>query len=477
MKIAVCFPCILLIVCRLPSAQSVPCSSYADKPFFERNTSSLIFAEEGDTALLNFCSAANYCSIQWFKNGQRLDPSQNFTDGHLVVKDDGRMLWFSPVLASDKGNYTCVATNNAGSVRKAQELEVKRSNKCPAFTTESHKALDRLTEVGADHFEKWEIETNMDLDCYFFKEIRAGNSSNDTDCSDCGWCYKDTVTPDIWYAVFNLTHISQKDFATYKFFVYDKHRTCTRLSVEINLSQNKTSFSEVNSTAVTTATCSIVLFVMLCTLTWHVIKVDVQLFVKDHLYKTEDDDGRCYDAYISYTWTDTDRLFVLQLKSRLEKKGYRVYVPEIDNLPGGCTAHQLTQALQRSRRFIMVLSPEYVRANFTAFEVNIFIEAVTQYKNFIIPIEFQGLLSPDESAILRHVLKVGQTVTWANIDWPLSDNSVYHEEESLDTIIVENSKNSKTVMEKSFRMKGFKQLLLKLPPKPKRTTRNFYLLE
>lgn len=149
-------------------------------------------------------------------------------------------------------------------------------------------------------------------------------------------------------------------------------------------------------------------------------------------------------------------------------------------VPSG-TAVQLVEALQQSRRFIMVLSPEYVRANFTSYEVNISLEVVNNYKDYIIPVVFQGLDLPDHNAIFRHIMKVTQTVKWSNIEWPISDqyesnlgrNPSYCDKANL----AQNRQKSKVSMEKSFMKKGYKELLLKLPPRPKpRPENNAYLL-
>lgn len=129
------------------------------------------------------------------------------------------------------------------------------------------------------------------------------------------------------------------------------------------------------------------------------------------------------------------------------------------------TAVQLVEALKHSRRFIMVLSPDYVRASFTAFEVNVFLEAVNLYKDHIIPIVFKGSLPPDESAIYRHVIKITQPVTWARIEWPVCDE--YQCTADADRDFLDNHRNTKISIRMSFGTIGYRQLLLKLPPKPK----------
>ena len=49
-------------------------------------------------------------------------------------------------------------------------------------------------------------------------------------------------------------------------------------------------------------------------------------------------DGKLYDAYISYSWNEADREFVLNiLLPYLEKFGYNVFIPEIHTIPSNGT--------------------------------------------------------------------------------------------------------------------------------------------
>ncbi|CAG5957900.1 unnamed protein product, partial [Menidia menidia] len=90
--------------------------------------------------------------------------------------------------------------------------------------------------------------------------------------------------------------------------------------------------------------------------------LNIRLWYRNSYGDYELNDGRFYDAYISYVNNDYDRKFVnFILKPHLENKsGYKVHLNENDILPGGEPSAELLMNMSRSRRLIVLLSYAYL---------------------------------------------------------------------------------------------------------------------
>ena len=58
-------------------------------------------------------------TIQWLKNGDPLESNEI-----TVIMSDGRQLEIDSAQVSDTARYTCIATNEAGELRRNFDLEV-----------------------------------------------------------------------------------------------------------------------------------------------------------------------------------------------------------------------------------------------------------------------------------------------------------------------------------------------------------------
>ncbi|XP_042699797.2 interleukin-1 receptor accessory protein isoform X1 [Chrysemys picta bellii] len=108
---------------------------------------------------------------------------------------------------------------------------------------------------------------------------------------------------------------------------------------------------------------STVLLVVILIVVYHVYWLEMVLFYRAHFGTDEAIlDGKEYDIYVSYARNAEEEEFVLlTLRGVLENEfGYKLCIFDRDSLPGGNTTEAVFDFIQRSRRMIVVLSPDYL---------------------------------------------------------------------------------------------------------------------
>lgn len=125
----------------------------------------------------------------------------------------------------------------------------------------------------------------------------------------------------------------------------------------------------------------------------------------------------------------------------------------------------------------MVLSPKYIDASYSAFEANSFVANADRYKNEIISILFKSteIETDNLRTILKHIVKVSKVIKWDKLpedkdtetmeQMMTVDGDIYRQD-STDKLQTQDKSSSKQ-LEKTFKSKVFKQLLLGMPPRPK----------
>nr|XP_025949279.1 interleukin-1 receptor accessory protein isoform X1 [Dromaius novaehollandiae]XP_025949280.1 interleukin-1 receptor accessory protein isoform X1 [Dromaius novaehollandiae]XP_025949281.1 interleukin-1 receptor accessory protein isoform X1 [Dromaius novaehollandiae]XP_025949282.1 interleukin-1 receptor accessory protein isoform X1 [Dromaius novaehollandiae] len=106
-----------------------------------------------------------------------------------------------------------------------------------------------------------------------------------------------------------------------------------------------------------------ILLVVVLIVVYHVYWLEMVLFYRAHFGTDEIIlDGKEYDVYVSYARNAEEEEFVLlTLRGVLENEfGYKLCIFDRDSLPGGNTTEAVFDFIQRSRRMIVVLSPDYL---------------------------------------------------------------------------------------------------------------------
>ncbi|XP_064020807.1 interleukin-1 receptor accessory protein isoform X3 [Pogoniulus pusillus] len=106
-----------------------------------------------------------------------------------------------------------------------------------------------------------------------------------------------------------------------------------------------------------------ILLIVVLIVVYHVYWLEMVLFYRAHFGTDEAIlDGKEYDVYVSYARNAEEEEFVLlTLRGVLENEfGYKLCIFDRDSLPGGNTTEAVFDFIQRSRRMIVVLSPDYL---------------------------------------------------------------------------------------------------------------------
>ncbi|XP_053514297.1 single Ig IL-1-related receptor isoform X2 [Artibeus jamaicensis] len=110
------------------------------------------------------------------------------------------------------------------------------------------------------------------------------------------------------------------------------------------------------------ASLLVLLALLLAALLYVKCRLNVQLWYQDNYGEVEMNDGKLYDAYVSYGDSPEDRKFVnFILKPQLERqRGYKLFLDDRDLLPRAEPSADLLVNLSRCRRLIVVLSDAFL---------------------------------------------------------------------------------------------------------------------
>ncbi|XP_059253562.1 single Ig IL-1-related receptor isoform X2 [Mustela nigripes] len=110
------------------------------------------------------------------------------------------------------------------------------------------------------------------------------------------------------------------------------------------------------------ASLLVLLVLLLAALLYVKCRLSVLLWYQDAYGEVEMNDGKLYDAYVSYSDSPEDRKFVnFILKPQLERRrGYKLFLDDRDLLPRAEPSADLLVNLSRCRRLIVVLSDAFL---------------------------------------------------------------------------------------------------------------------
>ncbi|XP_053175677.1 single Ig IL-1-related receptor isoform X3 [Scomber japonicus] len=293
----------------------------------------LYVGQQGPSYQLN-CpleSGQSHLKLSWLKNCQRLDSQE----GKAYLK-------FANLSLADQGNYTCQQQGNS-TASFTVHLIVKESQCSKAPTFEPNGGQTRL----------WgDVGSTVKLNC---TALLLGDekqcdttlhwSKDGQPLSNHTLLLQNTSS---WFSGAGLLMVSslltitlreQEDFGLY---------SCTVRNVSADFSVEI--IKKPSHTAAVIAAIVLLLLLAAAAFVYSRYHLNIKLWYRNSYGDYELNDGKLYDAYISYVNNDYDRKFVnFILKPHLENKnGYKLHLNENDILPGA----------EPSAELLMNMSPE-----------------------------------------------------------------------------------------------------------------------
>ncbi|XP_038272004.1 interleukin-1 receptor accessory protein isoform X3 [Dermochelys coriacea] len=315
-------------------------------------------------------------TLIWYWIGQDRDQEEliNFRLPDNRISKEKDTLWFRPALLNDTGNYTCMLRNTTSKVVFPLEVVQKDQTSC---ISQSIKPTEEL----------------------FYLE----HTNEKIICPDIDGFYPPSVMPTVnWYRNCVLVkgfHDRYPEGPTLIIgivrSVYKGNYTCIVSYKENGRTYNLTrtirmkvvgspakamppQFSSPNEKIIyeleavlvprytVELACGLgatVLLVVILIVVYHVYWLEMVLFYRARFGTDEAIlDGKEYDIYVSYARNAEEEEFVLlTLRGVLENEfGYKLCIFDRDSLPGGIVTDETLSFIQKSRRLLVVLSPNYV---------------------------------------------------------------------------------------------------------------------
>ncbi|KFQ18847.1 Interleukin-1 receptor accessory protein, partial [Merops nubicus] len=338
------------------------CVSHSIKPteemFYLEHTNEKIMCPDID----DFYPPSVTPTVKWYWNC-------NLMDGFYERYPQGPRLVIGIVRSTYKGNYTCIVTfqdhGRTYNLTRTIKMKVVGSpNKAlpPQFNSPNEKVAYEV-EAGDD------LVLPCEVFFTFLKDSR----------SEVWWTIDGKNTDDITDPKIKVTQSENvKDFEDKTVL---RTLTVTKATPE-DLKRNYTCYARnakgeehsqalVRMKAVTPKytvelACGLgatILLIVVLIVIYHVYWLEMVLFYRAHFGTDETIlDGKEYDVYVSYARNAEEEEFVLlTLRGVLENEfGYKLCIFDRDGLPGGNTTEAVFDFIQRSRRMIVVLSPDYL---------------------------------------------------------------------------------------------------------------------
>ncbi|XP_012735732.2 single Ig IL-1-related receptor isoform X1 [Fundulus heteroclitus] len=265
-------------------------------------------------------------------------------------------LEFSSISLEDKGNYTCMRQGNS-TTSFTVRLVVKESQcvKAPDFKPNSNPSklwrnVADTVKLNCTALLFWDpSEEQCETTLQWSKDGQPLTNRTLYLHNTTSW------SPDagqlIVSSLLQFTLREPEDFGLY---------SCTVRNVSSDFSvQNSNSPSH---TAAVIAAISFLLLLGIAAVVYCRCLLNIKLWYKNSYGDYELNDGKLYDAYISYVNNEYDRKFVnFILKPHLENKnGYKVHLNDNDILPNTEPSAEFLMNMSRSRRLIVLLSHAYL---------------------------------------------------------------------------------------------------------------------
>ncbi|XP_063059724.1 interleukin-1 receptor type 1-like isoform X2 [Engraulis encrasicolus] len=243
---------------------------------------------------------------------------------------NGHKLQIENVLTADAGNYTCVLnfTYEGRNYRASRTTNLVITAPPPRHRTEIKIPLNETRAVTIGSRE----------------ELRCEATEIENEITTVDWKINGTLIQNSTNFTISKTHGNNTSVNTLTIIkVKAKHLnvnfTCMATNA-LGSARSTVVLKEANEGHVGWLVAGICLCVLLiaCVLLWHCFKVDLVLLYRSLCPRTHDNDGKHYDAYVSYPYESQglSMTFALRLLPEVleNKHGYKLFIRGRDDDPG-----------------------------------------------------------------------------------------------------------------------------------------------
>lgn len=352
----------------------------------------------------------------WTRQDRDLEEPINFRLPENRISKEKDVLWFRPTLLNDTGNYTCMLRNTTYCSKVAFPLEVVQKDSCfnspmrlPVHRLYIEEGIHNITCPNVDGYFPSSVKPSvtwykgcteivnfhnvhpegMNLSFFIPLVSNNGNYTCVVTYPENGRLFrltrtmtvkvvgspKDAVPPHIYSPNDRVVYEKEPGeelvipCKVYFSFIMDSHNEIwwtidgkkpddVPVDITINESVSYSSTEDETRTQI----------LSIKKVTPEDLKRNYVCHARnaegeaEQAAKVKQKDGKEYDIYVSYARNAEEEEFVLlTLRGVLENEfGYKLCIFDRDSLPGGIVTDETLSFIQKSRRLLVVLSPNYV---------------------------------------------------------------------------------------------------------------------
>ncbi|XP_053141889.1 single Ig IL-1-related receptor isoform X2 [Hemicordylus capensis] len=304
-----------------------------------------------DNQSLQLLQSTSDFNIQWSKDCQLLNLTAS---GHLhsTLHNTTAYLTFEHPNANDAGNYTCTLYLN-DQRNSSFTVQLVMADLCSVLPKFIYPSGNLTLEHALGSQLTLNCTVQLPKYCDFaFHWMKDGQwLDNKTHSASTHWS-NDNETEIFVSHTLDVNVTTNEDYGVYACLVRNSTAVFTL----------QKSADTAGHLGAVLAALGILLLLLLLAVMYVKFRLNVLLWYRNHYGELEINDGKLYDAYVSYANSVDDRKFVnFIVKPQLENRhGYKLFLDDKDILPNSEPSADLIMNVSRCRRLIVVLSNAYL---------------------------------------------------------------------------------------------------------------------
>ncbi|XP_008107073.1 single Ig IL-1-related receptor isoform X1 [Anolis carolinensis] len=305
-----------------------------------------------DNQSLQLLQSASEFDIVWSKD---CHPLHFIPLGHLnsTLQNTTAYLTFESPNTSDAGNYTCTLYLN-GQRNASFTVHLDMADLCSVFprflNPTSNVTLERAlgSQLTLNCTVQLPFSRDCDFDLHWIKD--SHRLDNKTHTASTHW-FNDNATEIFVSSTLKVNVTDEENYGVFACLLRNKEAVFT-------LQKSETA----EHLGAVLAALVIVALLLFTIVIYAKCRLNVLLWYRNRYGELEINDGKLYDAYVSYANSTDDRKFVnFIVKPHLENRhGYKLFIDDKDILPNSEPSADLIMNVSRCRRLIVVLSNAYL---------------------------------------------------------------------------------------------------------------------